>query len=215
MSLPSNLAGRGVSWRQLVSRSDSLLCSWLDLYQISFPLAEQVKVSLLLSALDKAAAGTHPACILSAVESAEAGVVDALMCHGDLVPDKALWLWYLAVRPELRNAGLGSLAYQSFLTQLHESSPQLHAVAFEVERPDQSHDAAQRALAERRIRFYQRNGAKLVANVVYYQDLGWQPRVKMYLMVHPLATMDSVEIAGIIRDGFGSAVEPFETLVLE
>ncbi len=67
----------------------------------------------------------------------------------------AVWLLdYLAVRKTARGAGIGS----RFLRELRPSLAGAEAVVLEIERVDRARDESERAVRERRKRFYLRNG---------------------------------------------------------
>ncbi len=61
---------------------------------------------------------------------------------------------YLAIADDCRDRGLGSL----FLRRLAACLPDADCIVCEVEDPDRAANAEERALRERRLRFYTRNG---------------------------------------------------------
>lgn len=68
---------------------------------------------------------------------------------------------YFAVVPESRSGGVGG----RFLAQLREICP-AEGIILECEMPSEAKDDADRIVRERRIAFYERNGAELI-------DCGW------------------------------------------
>jgi len=77
---------------------------------------------------------------------------------------------YLVVRPERRGHGYGSTFFQAILAQLARDASELKTAAplglcFEVERPETALTPVDRELRERRIHFYERNGAFLIGQV--------------------------------------------------
>jgi GNAT superfamily N-acetyltransferase len=115
-------------------------------------------------------------------------------------------LWYLAVSERLRGHGAGSNLYLEILNRVRNEFPSAAGLVFEVERPDQAQTAELGALAERRIRFYQRNGALLLEGVHYVQCTGWQPEVAMHLMVHPFITMSALAAFDLCSSVFGDSL---------
>ncbi len=199
--------------RRITHLGDPLLGPWLDLYQESFPLPEQLKVSEFIRALQRGFGGEFEGTSMLALEREDGGLA-GLAWHQLALGGRVLWLFYLAVSPEMRGRGTGARFYHELIERALAEHPELELVVFEVERPDmlQGEEARQ---AERRIAFYRRLGAKLVSNVSYTQDVGWQPPLRMYLMVHPLAAISEARLTAMLREMFGHLCEPFERAVLE
>jgi ribosomal protein S18 acetylase RimI-like enzyme len=81
----------------------------------------------------------------------------------------AAFLEYLAVDPVARNAGIGSRILDYLCRDLANGGrPDVEGIIFEVERPEDVNDGAERELRERRIGFYQRAGAALVRGAGNY-----------------------------------------------
>jgi ribosomal protein S18 acetylase RimI-like enzyme len=97
-------------------------------------------------------------CYLAADGDELQGLAAVLPLHGC----PAVFLEYLAVAPAARNAGIGAriLGYLRELTGT--ARPGTEGVIFEVDRPEDATDSAERDLRERRIGFYQRNGAAVL-----------------------------------------------------
>ena len=97
-------------------------------------------------------------CYLAADGDELQGLAVVLPLHGC----PAGFLEYLAVAPAARNAGIGAriLAYLRELTGT--AQPGIEGIIFEVDRPEDATDSSERDLRERRIGFYQRNGAALL-----------------------------------------------------
>ena len=194
---------------RITELSDPNLGPWLDLYQTKFPLDEQVLVSTFIEALRCEETDCR---LITVLEAAE---VVGMACF-QLIPEvHAAYLWYLAAEPE--GQGIGSWTYRRLIEMAGKELPGLRAIAFEVERPEDSRDEHSRDLALRRIDFYRRAGARLCGNIRYFQDVGWQPRIPMHLMIHPLDPISlTVEDArGILHGVFGSALEDSDALVFE
>jgi ribosomal protein S18 acetylase RimI-like enzyme len=203
-----------LTYADLRSLADERYDAYLDIYQRSFPLGEQ----MLVSGLNRTLRG------IESGEDTESRMIVALEPDGQVVAmahfemgsaERAAALWYLAVAPELRCAGLGSAVYRHIVGALAQGSEPAVALVFEVERPDRAHDDAQGVLADRRIAFYRRQGALLLTGVDYIQSVGWQPPVEMHVMVHPFRGMTPDEAFVLARAVLGDAVESIGPLALE
>lgn len=177
--------------RRLSDPADPLLPAWLALYERAFPPEERVPPEEHLRELRP----DSDAVLLAAED--EAGKLLGLARY-DLY-ERAAYLYYLAVDEAVRSLGLGSLMYREILRQLEADAPGLAAMVFEVERPDHAEDAE---LAERRIRFYQRLGAKLLRGIHYVQEIPGQPGVPMHLMIHPFRTLEPPEALALAEELF-------------
>ena len=178
---------------------------WLNLYQTSFPLNEQMLCSTFIRLL-RHGQGTNRLFVAEHDDKVVAMVHYELISIGETW--NALALWYFAVLPEFRDRHLGTRLYSDWLipTALHEHC---HCIVFEVEKPEiaakRSHEDG--VLAQRRLGFYQRSGAKLVQGVHYIQSVGdWQPKTEMLLMIHPLKSIGELETFNIMRGIFGRNV---------
>jgi ribosomal protein S18 acetylase RimI-like enzyme len=130
-----------------------------------------------------------------------------------------LALWYLAVHRRMRSKGVGAAVMRQLIATAQRDG--YRAIVFEVEDPDhvEGDSPAEvrkcRALAERRIQFYRRLGARLAANLIYYQKVGWQKPLRMSLMALPLAAdVTADEILRMLKHSFREGLEPAESLVL-
>ncbi|MBN1903413.1 GNAT family N-acetyltransferase [Candidatus Sumerlaeota bacterium] len=202
-------------FHEINSINDDLLLPWLDLYEKAFPPEEKVLVSLFLSKLKKRADLQSPPneCFLSAIDKEK-----NLLCISffSISPkNQVAFLWYLAVQENLRNKGIGSLAYRETISrcQRHDN---LKAAIFEVEIPEKAPDLEHKKLSERRIKFYKRHGAKLIGGVDYFQQVGsHQPPVPMYLMIHPFKSFHKDECFSLIKNFFGDSVTQTGNIYLE
>ncbi len=177
---------------------DDLLLPWLDLYETAFPPAERMLVSFYLRLLKEKWAGHH----LLAVQ--REGVFVGLVHYVVIAEHHLAWLWMFAVTPQARNNGLGTAIYRQIVGRLPAETV---AMFLEVERPDLAPTEAERRLAERRIKFYRRQGAQLLAGVHYVQSVGpHQPPLPMHVMVHPLRPMDAATAFHLARAIFGDVI---------
>lgn len=126
------------------------------------------------------------------------GTKDPAITAGSLVLTQTLIKYYqisiLILIEEFRGNGLGS----SFLEELVKSNSLNQGVIVEVEKPEHSRSDQERAVREKRIKFYQKAGFYLVPDIDYSI---WD--VPMHLMVLPLkaslATLNEM-IGQIIYD---------------
>lgn len=200
--------------RRIERLDDPMLGPWLDLYQESFPLAEQMRVSDFIRALQSGFVHEYGNARMLVLERPDFDGPAGIAWQQFTLSGRALWLYYLAVSPSLRGQGTGAWFYKALIDLARAERPGLELLVFEVERPDLL-EGSERTSAERRIAFYRRLGARLVNNVVYYQDVGWQPPVQMYLMAHTLVPIHEDKLAGMLRDIFGHGAEPFDHIELE
>ncbi len=187
--------------------------AYLDIYQTSFPLDEQMLVSSLNRIVREIAAGRDTGSTL-AVGVDETGQVAAMVYYEADAEAVGAALWYLAVSGSMRCRGLGTEVYQAVATRIRQERPSIRALVFEVERPEDA-EGDRRRLAERRIAFYRRNGAKLLGGIRYTQSVGWQPPVPMHVMVHPFDPLTPEAAFEIARSVLGDAVEAVGELSLE
>lgn len=164
---------------EITSLQDNLLLPWLELYEKAFPAVERVLVTRLLLGIKDRAPSRFA---LAAVDEQDQFL--GLVYYSIISGTKVAFLWYFAVLPELRGAGLGAQLYQALLQRL---GSECRGVVFDVEMPELCTGQAERDLAQRRIVFYRRLGARLLDGVRYtMQAESHLPALEMYLMAHPL-----------------------------
>ncbi|MES2465149.1 MAG: GNAT family N-acetyltransferase [Armatimonadota bacterium] len=160
----------------------------LDLYQTSFPVNEQMRLSWwvhLLNELSFPSPSAQPERLLYAAVGDPAGEVIGFACcevHRDA---GIAYLIYIATREDLRGQGIGAIIYHQVIDELL-SHKNTEIVLFEVEIPEAVAQTSSDALrlAQRRIAWYQRQGARLLEGVRYTQTVGWQNPLEMQLMLH-------------------------------
>jgi hypothetical protein len=194
--------------RRITDVRDPCLPDWLDLFQVKFPIPEQVQASVFLRSL---ANDNSPIRLIAVLQE---DTLVGMACYELKEDAGALYLWYLAAEPE--GQGIGSWIYRCLETLAVEELPLARAIVFEVERPEDTHDEVTCARAERRIAFYRRLGARLCEGVSYTQDVGWQPPMPMHLMVQPIEpdTISTDETRRILEAVFGDAVTGLEGRIL-
>jgi GNAT superfamily N-acetyltransferase len=183
---------------EITDLNDDLLLPWLDLYETAFPPAERMLISFYLRLLRDKREGLYPDHHLLAVQYE--GDFVGLAHYVTVEEQRITWLWMFAVTPEARNRGIGTAIYQDIVRRLPAGTV---AILIEVERPDLAHTEAERRLAERRIAFYRRQGAKLLEGVHYVQSVGpHQPPLPMHVMFHPLQVLDADRAFALARATF-------------
>ncbi len=182
--------------------NDDLLLPWLDLYETAFPPTERMLVSFYLRLLREKREGLQPNHHLLAVQ--REGVFVGLAHYVMIAEHNLAWLWMFAVTPEARNLGIGAAIYRDIVARLCVGTV---AMLLEVERPDLAHTEAERELAERRIAFYRRQGARLLEGVHYVQSVGpHQAPLPMHVMFHPLQAFDADTAFQLARTILGDAI---------
>lgn len=193
-----------LSYSHLTNLHHELLPAWLDLYETAFPPVERLLVSFFLKVLRAKEEGraTHTQLLAMQVDGSALAGMGVYALNPE---ERAAMLWYLAVNPELRSQGLGAQIYQEIFRQAQEQScPRL---IYEVEIPDHCETPAGRALAERRIAFYRRQGAQLLTGIHYLQSVGsHQPETPMHLMVHATEPISPPEVFALAQSIFDDAV---------
>jgi len=148
-------------------------------------------VSFFLRLLKQKARGeeedTH---LLASID--ETGRLMAMIMYALEREERAAYLWYLAVASDLRCAGIGSFCYRSIADRARQAGMRLMVI--EVEMPEEAKTAEMTELARRRIRFYQRQDARLLLEMHYLQSVGPHvPPIPMHIMVHPFVEMTPEE----------------------
>lgn len=204
----------GLRFHEILSLGDELYDAFLDLYQISFPLNEQMLVSDHNRVLRGKEEGRSRHQHLLAALDGERVLVG--MARYDLIAEcRAAVLWYLAVHPDARCKGIGSAFYAEIARRVRLEGPSIRALAFEVQDPEETQSPEERDLAIRRIEFYRRNGAQRLCGIHYTQSVGWQPPVPMHIMVHLWAPTDLEDVFQLSKCLFGNAVQRVKPLSLE
>ncbi|NLH98443.1 MAG: GNAT family N-acetyltransferase [Chthonomonadales bacterium] len=182
------------------SISDPLYDRWLDVYQRSFPLQQQVPVSVHNAALRPGGMGARDVRYVVCMGEDDGECLG--MAHFELFKaDGTAALWYLAVAPDRRNEGIGGWMYDSIMHTMQSEDPACKACVIEVELPDKCADPD---LATRRIAFYERHGAVWLRGCASLVDVGWQPPLKMGVMVHPFARLSEHDMRAVARSVLGN-----------
>jgi GNAT superfamily N-acetyltransferase len=187
----------------ITSLDDPWLLPWLELYETAFLPHERVLIAGLLMQIKEQSQGNADPVYFSAWIGAD----DEFKGMAYYEMDQALGiLWYLAIDPRWRNLGLGADFYRALLQEVKNLGGRM--LLFEVEIPAEIQNPEQRGLAERRIRFYQRQGAFLLDGITYMQYVGSHvPPTPMHLMVHPLQPLVPQEAFDLARLVFGDNLQ--------
>lgn len=192
---------------------DTCLLPWLTLYETTFPPEERMLIAQLLAMFaphQKATADKASTTRMVAILNDQDSVVGLLLY--DLgVPVSALW--YLAIEASQRGQGLGSRAYHHVLGEMASHGGEV--LVFEVEIPHGPADDTQHQLAERRITFYRRLGARLLGGIRYMQRVGeHQPPVPLHIMVHAPEGVDATTAFELAKAIFGESLTQVGELTL-
>ena len=111
---------------------------------------------------------------------------------------------YLAIHPERRNQGLGSVFFRELTDAVRRENPEANWLILEVDDEGEKLDGKY-VENRRRIEFYRRLGAQLLANVPYRFPSPSGVAVPMRLMVYRLqagATLSASDLRAAIEDSF-------------
>ena len=191
--------------RHVESLNDAAVPAILDIYQKSFPVHEQMLVSLFWRILQDPASNFHLV-VLEETASEHAAPISPLgfaLWARKPVRDAPGYLWYLAIAEEARGRGCGETLYRSVIdTVLRQGAP---AVVFEIEdeaEMEAQMGAAAAAVAQKRLRWYQRMGAKQLEGVDYRCGTDWQEPVRMIPMIHSAETCTPEQALEWMRQAF-------------
>jgi len=202
---------------ELTSIDDPFLPAWLDLYETAFIPGERMLISTYLRLLknrdDPESLRHH---ILAVVEPCSESVetLAGIVHYRTSEELRLATLWYLAIQPGLRGQGLGAQVYQAILERLDPNDFDL--LLFEVEIPEIQPDGEHRRIAQRRIGFYQRQGAQLLGGIDYLQVVGpHQPGIPMHLMAHLLTDLSPQAVFERAKAVFGDCLSQTGELSLQ
>jgi len=201
---------------EITDRDDPAWHAWREIYEASFPVNERMSEVHFLGVLAEKAGGGAADEHLLVLRSD--GADEPPIGIGYYEYDRELavgFLWYLATQPGLRNQGHGSRFYAAICRQLAESGARM--MVFEVEIPQRAggEGGQESEWAQRRIDWYQRQGASLLNGIQYFQsvDTGVPP-TEMWLMVHRFVPMDAERCYALCKEIFGDALTQTGTLAL-
>ncbi len=190
--------------RQITTGSEELMGQIRSLYEASFP-PEELRPFEKISEELVSPNGKRLSRLIVALDGDSVPGISIFA----LFPEASLgYLWYICVDPDTRGSGLGGRLYRESLEILNRDASDLgmslKGMIFEVERlTTEAHPLYGDPL--RRIRFYQRLGARLIEGYDYHQPpIPPHGPVPLQLMFHPLelagARCTPPALAGVVSD---------------
>jgi GNAT superfamily N-acetyltransferase len=204
-----------LQFREIERFDDPALPAFLDLYETAFPASERVPVSdiinVLLARQQGKAGNDH---LLAAVDGS--GSLAGMAWVEIIRRCSAAYLIYIAVVSPLRGSGAGSRMMEEIVRRLRQEEPSLQAIIIELDDPA-GYAGEEREIAEKRIRFYRRLGAKLLTGIHYIQRVEFFPEgVPMRVAVLPLQEITPERAFEIARGVLGKSMKRVsEELALE
>jgi len=187
---------------EIANSKDPFFLDWLDLYETSFPSNERMLVSDILRTLDEDSNSDERSSTHFLVLLDENKKCAGMMLYYTKESDKIAWLWYMAIKPAVQSQGFGSHLYHELVERLDLSG--YKALFLEVEIPDETNSIQ----AERRIRFYEKQGACLLKDANYVQDIGWHAQpTPLFLMMQPFQPLDDKQAFDLAKKLFGGALK--------
>jgi GNAT superfamily N-acetyltransferase len=198
---------------EIESLDDDLLLPWFDLYETAFPPVERMQTSQILKILKDRAQGRPANTYLLAMVDKKRQMLG--MACLEIRPDLN-WAtcWYIAIVENARGVGLGTWFYKKIANRAENS--RVNALVFDVEMPEDAQTPEEHELRERRIRFYKRNGAKLLHGVQYsYSSSPAIPPIPLLIMIHPFRDLSAKEAYEMAEQIYGDTVVQTGSLILE
>lgn len=156
----------------------------LEVYQASFPLHEQMSPAFWYGVPRPESMFTWYAI----VGGEDPGQVIGMLlwsAKASSSSGKVAFLWYICLSSLHRGTGFGTEAYRMLLDRVFQAGCPM--MVFEVEMPEiaGAPGSDERILAQRRIDWYRRQGAKVLSGVRYFQKVdNGSPPTQMHIMVH-------------------------------
>ncbi len=186
---------------KITTAPENTMAQIRKLYEMSFPPAELREFERIAGDL-VSPNGERRTSLLAAIEGES---VLGISIYAVFPRESLAYLWYLCVDPETRGAGVGGRLYRASLDQLDSDGwTDLKGMIFEVERlSSEAHPIY--GDPHRRVRFYQRLGARMIEGYDYHQPpIPPHDPVPLQLMFHPLglreSECDSPALAVIVSD---------------
>jgi GNAT superfamily N-acetyltransferase len=207
-----------ISLVELRERYGPLVEQALAIYEASFPAEERDAPENLVRQIRLSTRGAadqeklyH---FLVGVSGEEAMALSLYSYH---VRQRLGYLAYMAITAVSRGQGLGSWMFSQTMESLaQEADERPYGMCWEVERPADIQNPQERQFAERRIRFYERNGSILFPEVELLTPPVGEglPEVTYHLMYYPLSdepinAPDRIRamVDVILLEGYGVAPE--------
>ncbi len=179
---------------------------WKEIYLSSFPENERMSDNFFEDVFSqKGLNEDNTITVLAVVDSEDPFAVLGIVVHEIVEEERYAFVWYLAVAEEYRSSGIGSGVYSQLLAQF--KSRNCDCLLYEVEIPEEGDST--HSQARRRIKFYERQGARVLGGYHYMQsvDNGSDP-IPMYIMIHLFRTLDFNEMFDACKSCFQSEFTP-------
>lgn len=188
---------------EITDLNDDILPPWLTLYETAFPPEERLLIADIMASIKNKARGVEDNNRIIAVTADNKFLGLAMWTMFAHIKTAAMW--YLAIKDEFRNSGIGSAVYNRVVADMRASGAE--RLIFEVEVPEEQNSKEHRQIAERRIGFYRRLGARLLEGIHYMQHVGpHQPPIPCHLMFHSFNQLTPQQAFDIANNIFGELV---------
>jgi hypothetical protein len=199
-----------LAWRDVQSEADPTLANWLAAYERSFPIEVLLPRDVIMaqiSEVSRAPSGENDFHVTAAMDG-EAVVGGAMFTF--LGRTSVGLLSYIFTGSERRGNGIGTWLYDRVVSVLRADATRrnrsLRGLVSEVEREDLAALPSEREERIRRLRFFTRVGARILAGVNYLQPplhSGEEP-LPMYLMFDAVGsgrpTLSSRRVLALVAD---------------
>ncbi|MBK8985576.1 MAG: hypothetical protein IPM39_05775 [Chloroflexi bacterium] len=207
-----------ISLVELKEAHGPLLEQALAIYEASFPAEERDSPENLVKKISLSAKGPlADETLFHFLVGVSGEQVLAMSMYTYHARQRLGFLAYMAITAVSRGQGLGGWAFSETMARLaQEAGERPLGMCWEVERPSDIHDPRERQLAERRIRFYERNGSILLPDIeLLTPSLGaGLPEMSYYLMYYPLTDEPAISpervramVDVILLESYGVAPE--------
>jgi len=163
--------------------------SWWEIYNEAFPLTEREPPQVIVSSLEMG--------VGQAFAARSNSKTIAIATTHLLKNPPAVFLVYLATKKRLRGRGSGGEllehAWKSGCQKLSEQGFLVTGLVAEVDAPDQSDDREEKHVRERRIAFFARHGAELLARAYTQPAVDGTTTVPMRLVFRPAEGFESTD----------------------
>ena len=205
-----------VRLHEIAVTADPCWPQWKAIYDAAFDECERFPDSFYLEMLDNKSRGEATNVSLLVAECIEQpGVVVAMADLVWLPVVRAVLLRYFATKEGLRGRGIGRSFYSGILARCRTMGADL--MIFEVEIPEimAARSEVEGDMARRRIQWYLRQGARLLAGIHYDLVMPGIPAMEMRLMAHTLGKLTAHDVFDAAKAVFGDALEQTGEVGLE
>jgi len=140
-----------------------------EIYQYSFPVEEQEPVAYLQREIEASALknnqGEGGLYVLGGIVEGELKVF--CIFHYS-IQYRLGFISFIAVKQDAKGKGYGSWMFQEVLEYLRKQpNKSLRGVCWEVDIPDEAGTVTEKVIRNKRIRFYEKNGSKVLSHIGY------------------------------------------------